>query len=295
MTRFVSRSLLAGALALASAAPAIAKAPDEFHLFVWKVSNPALEADAPADYMIGTMHVPVGAGQKMPKAVRELVRASSLVVTEADTSTVTPELVNKYAMLKGGKDLKALLPAASWKKLTAAAKPMGLGPDQLAHMEPWFLNLGLTMPTPDGAPVIDELVQTAATDDDVPLRYLETAEDQLRFMDSIVQAEDLKQLIDTLDHPGLARTQFETLKRGYTTGDLKSVEKLVFDPAQLSRYPEFYDKLLYSRTARWAPKLDKMFHDGDVVVAVGLGHLLGDKGLIKLMRDRGYTVEPLAL
>lgn len=275
--------------------PALAKAPGEFQMYVWKVQNPALEADAPADYLIGTMHVPVGAGAQMPAEVRALIRSASTVVTEADTSQVTPDLVARYSVLKGGKTLKQLLPAPSWKKLAAAAKRMGLPAEQAAQMEPWFLNVGLTLPKPDGQPVIDELVQQQAASNHVSLQYLESAEEQLGYMDSVKQEEDLRQLVDTLDHPEQATHQFESLRKGYFSGDLKAIEKIVFDPEQLKRYPDFYQKMLYARTARWAPKVDQLCHDEDVVVAVGLGHLIGDKGLVKLLKDRGYKVEPLAL
>lgn len=290
------RLLAAALLALVPlAAPAQAKAPDEFQMFVWKVQNPALEADAPADYLIGTMHVPVGAGQQMPAEVRALIRAASTVVTEADTSLVTPDMVARYAVLKGPKTLQQLLPAASWKKLLKATKPMGMGPEVVAHMQPWYLSVGLTLPSLNGQPVIDELVQEQARTNHVSLQYLEGADEQLGYMDSVNQDEDVRQLIDALDHPELATRQFEAMKKGYFSGDLAALDKLVFDKDQLKRYPDFFNKMLYNRTARWAPKVDQLFHDEDCVVAVGLGHLLGDKGLVKLLKDRGYKVEPVAL
>lgn len=292
----LSRWLLAGLVAaLPLAAPAQAKAPNEYHLFVWKVTTPGAATGAPADYLIGTMHLPVDQGLVMPAPVRNLIAEATAVVTEADTSDVGPEMLQKYMFLKGDKTLKQLLPPASWQKLVKAAKPMGLPPDHLARMEPWFLNVGLTLPKPDGRPVIDDLVQQEARDSKVTVSHLEKAEDQLKIMDSVKQDEDLRQLVETLDHPGQAKAMLEQLRKGYFAGDRARVEKIVFDPKQLTHYPDFYNKLLFERNARWMPKVDQLFKGEDAVVAVGLGHLLGDKGLVKLLKAKGYTVEPLAL
>ena len=41
------------------------------------------------------------------------------------------------------------------------------------------------------------------------------------------------------------------------------------------------------------PKLDTLFRQGPVFVAVGVGHMVGDAGLVKLLEQKGYTVKQL--
>lgn len=291
-----SRWLLAGCLALMPlAAPAMAKDAQAYHLFVWRVTPPGAPADVHADYLIGTMHLPVPPGKTMPAPVKTLIGAASHVVTEADTQDVNPELVAKYAVLKGKKNLQQLLPPASWQKLVKAAKPMGLAPEQLKLMEPWFLTLGLTMPAPDGQAVIDALIEDEAELQGVELGYLETAAEQLAMMDSIRQDEDVRQLVEALDEPAKAKQQLAQLRASYFAGDAKGIEALALAPAMVKRYPDFYAKLIFDRNARWVPKVEKLFADEDAVVAVGLAHLLGEQGLVKRLKAKGYRVEPLPL
>jgi uncharacterized protein YbaP (TraB family) len=203
--------------------------------------------------------------------------------------------VAKYAVLKGKKNLQQLLPPAAWQKLLKAAKPMGLAPEQLRLMEPWFLTLGLTMPAPDGQAVIDALIEDEAELQGVDLGYLETAAEQLAMMDSIRQDEDVSQLVEALDEPLKAKQQLAQLRASYFAGDAKGIEALALAPAMVKRYPDFYAKLIFNRNARWVPKVEKLFADEDAVVAVGLAHLLGDQGLVTRLKAKGYRVEPLPL
>ncbi|HWJ90604.1 MAG TPA: TraB/GumN family protein [Flavisolibacter sp.] len=55
----------------------------------------------------------------------------------------------------------------------------------------------------------------------------------------------------------------------------------------------FTDMLLYNRNANWAKKLEGLMAKNSLVVAVGAGHLPGDKGVISLLRKAGYKVEPV--
>jgi uncharacterized protein YbaP (TraB family) len=48
---------------------------------------------------------------------------------------------------------------------------------------------------------------------------------------------------------------------------------------------------VFSRNRDWIPKLEKLFAQGDVFVAVGADHLIGDKGVIKLLEARGFTAK----
>jgi uncharacterized protein YbaP (TraB family) len=52
--------------------------------------------------------------------------------------------------------------------------------------------------------------------------------------------------------------------------------------------------LLNSRNIEWVKKLQTLMKEQSLVVAVGAGHLPGQKGVINLLRKAGYKVEPVA-
>ena len=51
--------------------------------------------------------------------------------------------------------------------------------------------------------------------------------------------------------------------------------------------------LLYHRNSNWAAQFDSLATKGSVLVAVGAGHLPGEKGLLQLLRNEGYKLRPL--
>ncbi len=48
------------------------------------------------------------------------------------------------------------------------------------------------------------------------------------------------------------------------------------------------------RNVRWLPRIEELFQgDVDAMVVVGSLHLVGEQGLIELLRAKGYEVEQL--
>jgi uncharacterized protein YbaP (TraB family) len=71
------------------------------------------------------------------------------------------------------------------------------------------------------------------------------------------------------------------------------MEKLLAK-SELGSDKKYEELLLTRRNINWIGQLKAIMHKESVFVAVGAGHLVGEKGLINLLRKEGYTVEPLA-
>ena len=51
--------------------------------------------------------------------------------------------------------------------------------------------------------------------------------------------------------------------------------------------------MVAERNNRWLKKMEDILKDRTCLIAVGVMHLPGDKGLISLLRDKGYVVQPV--
>ena len=58
--------------------------------------------------------------------------------------------------------------------------------------------------------------------------------------------------------------------------------------------PELAQVLLYDRNRSWAAQIENLLSASErPLIAVGAGHLLGERGLPALLESRGYTVSRL--
>jgi uncharacterized protein YbaP (TraB family) len=232
---------------------------------------------------------------RVPARVRGWIKGASRFVMEVDLAETTPDLIQRYAILGDEVRLDALLPGPAWRKLIRTTEPMGMPPEQIARMQPWVLNLALTFPTAPPDRVVDTVLKSNARLNLVPVTYLEQPEEQIQALDAVSMEEDVRQLLDTIEDPERAEKQLAEMERAYFRGDLAAIEKNVFDPAHMARFPDFYEKIFYDRNTRWMPKLQAVLDTENAFVAVGLGHLIGEKGILKRLEASGYTVERVKL
>lgn len=68
----------------------------------------------------------------------------------------------------------------------------------------------------------------------------------------------------------------------------------LLDSIDRAMFTDHYMKnMLYIRNANMAERLDSVMHRGKVFAGIGAAHLPGEKGVIDLLRKKGYTVAPL--
>lgn len=293
LKRWVSACAIAAVVAVGLHAPAPqAKAEDEFTTYAWRVTAPS--QDGQPDYLLGTMHVPIPHGQVMPRNIIQYMVESNKFFTEANLDMATTEAVAKHAAIKDGKTLDQLLSKKAWWKLVRMGAREGVGPAELKVLKPWFLTLMLTPEATGNTPIMDEVLRKTAVDLEMDVHYLESVDEQLQALDAVANREDLDQLNQLIEDPTRPREEMAALIKAYRAGDVQAMEKIVFPAQQLADYPDMYKKIFFDRNERWMPKLTYHFERDAVFAAVGLGHLIGDRGLLKLFEAKGYEIEQIA-
>lgn len=120
---------------------------------------------------------------------------------------------------------------------------------------------------------------------------LETLEFQASLFDSIPyqdQARDLLKYIDSADQYAQSARLMATV---YKEENLERLDSLLVksDPGMET----YMDLLLYDRNRRWVSQISSLALEKPCVFAVGAGHLPGQNGVIRLLRNKGYTVTPV--
>ena len=93
-----------------------------------------------------------------------------------------------------------------------------------------------------------------------------------------------------------AESLLDPLYRAWLAGDLDELDRLLLREERAAN-PEFepvYEKLYDRRNIAMAERLQALLRgEGSYFVIVGAGHLVGDKGIIRLLTDAGYRPKPL--
>ena len=141
--------------------------------------------------------------------------------------------------------------------------------------------------------MMEQVIMEEAKKSGKKVQGLETMKYQAGILDSIPYSFQARQLVDYISQSGNSDEdrQLKTMFDAYREQDLKKLESLMMDTDPgMSKFSEV---LLFHRNQKWVEKLKTLMKEKSLVVAVGAGHLPGEKGVIELLRKEGYKVEPV--
>ena len=245
--------------------------------FLWRVQR----GDGPIVWLYGTIHN--AGGEAVPPAAWRALESAPLFVSELGDSEPDPQQIADLVRVKAGKGLDQLLPPDDWYDLRDALEGQ-VREDVLARSRPWFAMTQLMKrisPPPD--PSMDFALAKRARTRHIAIAQLESWQDQLAALDASVTVADLQQAIHARKTMGCALSNMLVT---YTTGDLPAMQKLLVIEGSAT--------LLAPRNERWFPHLTGYLADRGAFVAVGLGHIAGDSGLIAMFERAGARVERAA-
>ncbi|MDE6322804.1 MAG: TraB/GumN family protein [Paramuribaculum sp.] len=140
---------------------------------------------------------------------------------------------------------------------------------------------------------LDKTIQKMARENAKQVRGLESLESQLDLLFGTPvarQAEGLKKL---LEDPEKTVGQIHSLADAYLAADLNGLAELIAEAQNDGMTEEEARLLLENRNRAWLDILIGAIPTASILIVVGAGHLPGDTGLISLLRNAGYTVEPV--
>lgn len=138
---------------------------------------------------------------------------------------------------------------------------------------------------------IDNELQVRARKAGKQVAGLETMEFQTNMLlgDPISkQAEDLVETIEDIDAEA---GKLVRLTNAYLAQNYKDIETICAE--SVLKNPESAEKMIISRNNNWMKQLAPEMKNTNLLVVVGAGHLVGDKGILNQLKQAGYTVTPV--
>ncbi|MCB9169239.1 MAG: TraB/GumN family protein [Flavobacteriales bacterium] len=264
------------------------------HALLWKISSDGAEAPS---YLYGTVHSRDGRVFHANDSLWDIAERMPRVVGELDNEEARGGAMGmmKNMMMPEGRQLNDLYADPKDLERIHDALKARLGPAAMMadRLKPFWL-MAMLMESDmakDSTAVLDDLLQQRAHRAGHEVLGLETLQEQLDAVEHIPLQEQADQLLDLVKHD-LYRKDMERLVKAYAAQDLDKVMRMMRTTGATDVMDE---ELIVERNGRMAARMDSLMRTGaPCLFAVGAGHLPGDRGLIRAMQERGYSVDPVA-
>lgn len=293
----VTTALLAIALLGSSRAGAQEAKPQATErLFLWKATSPTTTV-----HLLGSIHV---ANESMyplaPEIDKAFAESRTLAVevdlTKVDMTAMQGVLAEK-GMYEPGDSIEKHVPKQTMDMLRDYLSKRGMPAEAMERFRPWALAVTITMLEVqshgyDPALGIDKhFMDRKGTRKVVEL---ESAEEQIELLSSLPPKLEAEFLGSTLDSARWTKDLMARVIDLWKKGDAGELEKTLITQPLLER-PELrpvFVKMFDERNEKMAAKIDQFLKgDQPVFVVVGAGHLLGNRGIVKLLEKKGYHLE----
>lgn len=231
------------------------------HQLLWEISGNELEQPS---YLFGTFHSNDNEIFDFPDSLYVVLNQSEAIVLETDITELMDEadVIKNHSTFYDSTGLDWIMPERNSDEITYTS----YGSDE-------------------GRPQFIDLYFKQIADNCGKKFYpLESLEDQMKIGLNV----EMKDTPIELEK----RTSKEQMKQLYLEGNAKELHDITKQSS--SNFVNLYEELITDRNKVMAIGIDTLIRDKKVFCAVGAAHLLGEEGIIPLLREKGYRVRPVS-
>lgn len=272
---------------------------------LWKISGNGLEKPS---YIFGTHHLaPLSIKDSiadLPQAIDGTTQVYGEVIMADMMSPQFMQLMQQQMMIAGDTTLQSLFTPEQLELVSKVVKEnMMADLSMLDKLKPAVITQQLTLlfcmkhfGGINPQEQLDTYFQQQATQSGKKVGGLETPESQLDVLFNTQtlqrQANLLFCLVQDIDK---AMSQAKRLNEAYLSQNLDDVLKLMEEREGNScdPLPGEMESLLDDRNKAWIEKMPAIMKDAPTFFVVGAGHLPGANGVLNLLKQQGYAVEPM--
>jgi len=286
---------LAGVAQAQQAAPAQPK-PRRF--LMWKAVSPTTTVN-----LVGSIHVGDSSMYPLPKEVEAAFAAAKVLTVEINIKNVdqakTLGLVQQYGMYGADDSLTKHLSPEALAALNEYCTKHNVPRTGIEQLKPWVVAVTITAMAWQQAGEDPSLgIDMHFLDESKPpqrVDEIETAESQLSLFAGATEEEQQAMLVSILKMGDKTKETIKRVQAAYIAGDAEALQKIMDEQTDMGS-KSLTKKLLDDRNVVMASKVEEYLKGKDpVFVVVGAAHIIGDKGVAKLLRDKGYKVEQVTL
>jgi uncharacterized protein YbaP (TraB family) len=250
-------------------------------------------------YLLGSIHALKEDAYPLPSVIDDAFAEVEVAVFEIDLDDMTTAAIKMMTAgsLDPGTRLEQVVGPQLWSEFTAHVAGTSFKPSFFQGMKPWMAALTLTAfeLTNQGyvsTAGLDSHLSQRAKESGKERQALETAEYQVSLFAELTPEQSLAFFRYSLTDLETIIPEMDKLYLDWRSGNVEPVEQLLLEGFE--EFPEVFERMVVDRNRAWMPQIEKLLAgDRDAMVVVGSMHLVGEAGLVSLLREKGYTVEQL--
>lgn len=250
-------------------------------------------------YVGGTIHLLSREDFPLPQGFTSAYQDSDMVVLETDIAALqTTEYQRQLLMAttySGDNSVLQHLSDDTADLLRRYLEDRHMPAAPLFRFKPGMLSMTLTVLelqqlglTEAG---VDEYFRRQALNDGKDLGYLESPDQQIRFLVDMGKGQEDELIRHTILEMERLPQDMNTIRAAWRDGDTERLAAAGLE-RWADQFPDLYDRILVDRNRDWIPEIERLLDTGDIeLVLFGALHLVGDDGVLALLEDQGYLVE----
>ena len=272
---------------------------------LWKVEK----GGRPASYLFGTVHLTDDRVTNLSPAVKAGLKEAKVIALEVSdlSEDATASVIASSAplvMFTDGRRLDALISTTEYDAVKSIIGRSGMPVEMAAVFKPWIVTMILSVSdcertkVQQGARVLDMKIAEIGKSRGLQVVGLETIPAQLEALAAVPEQQQVDMLRASLKFADRTDDLMETLVQLYLNRKITAAMPFQIALAKQAGVSDqafvgYQEKLLTERNVKMRAVAEPLLDNGGVFIAVGALHLPGDKGLVALLREGGYTVSPI--
>jgi len=285
-------------LGVAQAQQAAPAQPKPRRFLMWKATSPSATV-----YLVGSIHVGDSSMYPLPKEVESAFAAAKVLAVEINVKNADQSkmmgLVQKYGMYGDDDSLTKHLSKETQAALDDYCTRHNVPRMGMEKLKPWVMAVTIiAMAWQQAGEDPSQGIDMHFLDESKPpqrIDELETMESQLSIFAEATEEEQQSMLASALKQGDKMKDLIKRMEAAYISGDPDALQKIMAEQDDVGS-KSLEKKLLDDRNVAMAGKMEEYLKGKEPIFAVvGAAHIIGDKGIAKQLRDRGYKVEQVTL
>ncbi|MEN0003230.1 MAG: TraB/GumN family protein [Bacteroidota bacterium] len=256
---------------------------------LWQITP----ANQPPSYLFGTMHIRDQRAFSHIEELQTYIQQCPSFATEVPFDQLDQHLFFHQLQLPPGTTLDQLVPSKRYQKMRAIIlKATQVDIHTLRHLQPVLIVqlLSSQLLQSEWAVALDEALWQFAEQQQKQLLGLESLESQITLLQRIPMEQQVKSLKEVAKNISTFRKGLLHAADTYQSGDLRQIYRAAKRSTRGMR-----KKLLYNRNIQMAQQMADYMTEAPIFCAVGAGHLAGAKGMLRLLKQKGFRVKAVSL